>query len=313
MWISTRAEVRIRRPMTNAAVLLSCHGTVEKLDDMAAFLANVRRGRPAPPELVREMVHRYEAIGGSPLMTESRAIARALEAEVGVPVDVAARLFHPYPAEVLRSLVARGAERIVSLPLAPQSVHVYHASVREAAGPLGVEIVEAPAYGTDPDVVAACVESIESVLPAGGPPLPIVLSAHSLPTRVLRAGDPYERDFREMAALVGAPFVERGHAVVVSFQSQGQTDDEWLGPDLPTTFRALAANGHAAAVVAPIGFVSEHIETLYDLDIEAPRLAKAAGLDELLRAPAMGRRPAFTRALARAVRSALARPSAEPG
>jgi len=299
--------------MSAFAVVLSHHGTVESMADMPAFLANVRRGRPAPPELVREMVHRYEAIGGSPLMRESLAIAERLQPLVDAEVVVAGRLFSPYPKAVLGDLAARGVTKIVSAPLAPQSVHVYHAAVREAAAPLGVEVVEIAPYGEDPELVRAAVESIDSVIEAASPPRPIVLTAHSLPTRILRGGDPYERDFRAMAARVAAPFEVRGHPVCVAFQSQGQTDDEWLGPDLPTTFRTLAAAGHAEAILAPIGFVSEHVETLYDLDIEAPALARAAGLARVLRAPAMGRRPAFARALATAIVAALARHSADAG
>jgi ferrochelatase len=298
---------------TKDAVLLSCHGTVEHMSDMPEFLKNIRRGRPAPPELLAEMVHRYERIGGSPLMAQSRAMAETLEATLGVPVRVAGRLFHPYPGAVLAELAGLGARRVVSLPLAPQSVHVYHASVREAAAPLGLEIEEVDSYGTDPDVVAACVETIDAALEGTASKPPVVLSAHSLPVRIIQAGDPYERDFRAMAAAVGGVLAERGSETRVAFQSQGATQDTWLGPDLPATFADLAAAGHREVVVAPIGFVSEHVETLYDLDLEAPALALAAGLTKLYRAPAMGTRPRFVKALEKLAREALARPSAAAG
>ncbi len=297
--------------MTNTdAVLLTCHGTVERMADMPKFLANIRRGRPAPPELVTEMVHRYERIGGSPLMTQSRTMAAALESELGVPVRVAGRLFDPYPGAVLEELAALGARRVVSLPLAPQSVHIYHASVREAAAPVGVAVVEVDAYGTHADVLGACVETVEVAVEGLTTRPPVVLSAHSLPVRIIAAGDPYERDFRMMADRVAAMLAERGFAARVAFQSQGATQDAWLGPDLPATFAELAGEGHREVVVAPIGFVSEHVETLYDLDIEAPVLAARAGLGKLYRAPAMGTRPRFVRALVELARAALARPSA---
>src|SRR5262245_1133703 len=118
--------------------------------DMPEFLTNIRRGSPPPADVLAEVTRRYEAIGGSPLMRITREQAAALEARLGVAVAVAGRLFRPYPFEVLERLAVAGARRIVSLPLAPQSVHVYHAAVREAAARLaGVEIVDVPMYGLE--------------------------------------------------------------------------------------------------------------------------------------------------------------------
>jgi len=106
------------------AILLSCHGTVESIDDMPGFLSNIRRGRPTPPALLEEVKRRFEAIGGSPLMRTTRAQGQALAERTGLRVAVAGRLWHPYPKEVLAELAAGGVTQIVSLPLAPQSVHV---------------------------------------------------------------------------------------------------------------------------------------------------------------------------------------------
>ena len=292
------------------AVLLSCHGTVESTADLPAFLNNIRRGRPTPAHLIEEVTRRFEAIGGSPLMRITRAQADALAERTGVRVAVAGRLWHPYPKEVLAGLAADGVRKIISLPLAPQSVHVYHAAVREAAAAFpDMTIVEVPAWGNEPRLIDGFVEVIDEALApvpeAERAAVPVVLTAHSLPRRIIDAGDPYERDFRAMAALVAARVEARGNPVRVSFQSQGATNDVWLGPDLPETFRALAEAGARDVAVAPIGFVADHVETLYDLDIEAKALAEGLGLT-LRRATAMNVRPAFIDALAAVTQRAIA-------
>jgi ferrochelatase len=294
----------------STAVLLTCHGTVEKLEDLPAFLANIRRGRPTPEAIVREVTHRFERIGGSPLMGTTAAQAEALARRLGLPVRIAGRLWGPYPAEVVAELVRAGTTRLISLPLAPQSVEVYHAAVREAAAAhAGLELRCAPSWGLTPALVDAFVEAIDETLArfpederAG---VPVILSAHSLPQRVIDMGDPYEAEFKAMAAAVAAIVERRGTPVRIAFQSQGMDGGAWLGPDLPTTFAALAEAGARAAVVAPIGFVSDHVETLYDLDIEAPVLAGKAGLARLERAPAMNTRPRFIDAIEAVVRGML--------
>ncbi len=284
------------------AVLLSCHGTVERVDDLPGFLANIRRGRPTPPEILAEVKHRFERIGGSPLMRITRAQGEALAARLGLPVAICGRLWHPYPADVLASLHEAGARRVLSLPLAPQSVHVYNASAREAAAALpGLEILEAPPWGLEPALLDAFVETIDeglARLPAEARArAAVILTAHSLPLRVIHAGDPYEQQFRAMADEVARRIAARGNPTRIAFQSQGMTGDAWLGPDLPRTFAELVAAGTREALIAPIGFVADHVETLYDLDVEAPNLARAAGIEHLARAPAVNTRPRFIDAL----------------
>lgn len=280
------------------------------MSDVPAFLANIRRGRPAPQELVDEVIRRYQLIGGSPLMEHSHAQARALEQRLGMPVRVAGRLWHPFPEEVLGELVRDGATRVLSLPLAPQSVHVYNAAVREAAKD-SVEIVSAPAWGNQPALIDAFMEVIDEGLAkhdlaaVSAGELPILLTAHSLPTRILASGDPYETDFRAMAALVAARLEQRGYPTEVAFQSQGASSESWLGPDLKTRLAAAVERGFSAAFIAPIGFVAEHVETLYDLDVEAQDIARAVGLKRLGRAPAVGARPRFIDALEAVATSAL--------
>lgn len=294
----------------STAVLVSCHGTVSNVDDVPAFINNIRRGRPAPPELIAEVKHRFQLIGGSPLMAITAAQARALEARLGIEVVVSARLWHPYPKEVLPKLVEQGVRTLISLPLAPQSVEIYHAVIREAAAhypELRLECV--PAWGMEPAFLDALAETIDEALagidPSEATKIPIVLSAHSLPKRVIDAGDLYEKQFREMAGAVAVRFESRGFTTRVAFQSQGASNEPWLGPDLPETFADLARAGARTVLIAPIGFVAEHVETLYDLDIEAPNIAKKAGIERLLRAKAVGDRPRFIDALETVVRRVL--------
>jgi protoporphyrin/coproporphyrin ferrochelatase len=294
----------------NTAVLLSCHGTVEKVSDLPAFLANIRRGRPTPPHVLEEVTRRFEAIGGSPLMRITAEQARALEARLGIPVRVAGRLFHPYPSEVVSELARQGVTTILSLPLAPQSVDVYHASVREALlSHPEIELRSAPTWGREPALIDAFVEVIFEALArfpeAESARVPVLLTAHSLPQRIIDAGDRYEAQFRAMADDVGARVAARGNPVRVAFQSQGMDGGAWLGPDLPETFRAIAREGFRAALIAPIGFVAEHVETLYDLDIEAPKLAADAGIARLERAAAPNARPRFIDALEAVARALL--------
>jgi ferrochelatase len=294
------------------AVLLSCHGTVSDLADVPAFLANIRRGRPVPPEMVTEIRHRLELIGGSPLMRITQEQAAGLEARLGIPCRIAGRLWHPYPSAVLAELVRDGAERVLSLPLAPQSVHVYHEAVREAGKAFpALELLTVPTWGEEPALVDALTETVhEGLARASASERParetaIVLSAHSLPTRAIAAGDPYEAQFRAMAARVAERFADSGHPVSIAFQSQGMTSDPWLGPDLPAAFQAAREAGCTSVVVAPIGFLAEHVETLFDLDVEAPTLARAAGI-AFARAPAVGARPKLLDALEAVARRALA-------
>ncbi len=280
--------------------------------DIPAFLANIRRGRPPSEEVTREVTHRFELIGGSPLMAHTQDQASGLSARLGIPVKVAGRLWEPYPKDVVHGLYLEGVRRLVSLPLAPQSVDIYNQVVKEVAAGYGdLELACAPAWGNERALIDAFVETIDDALSAidfsSNPraQTAIVLSAHSLPKRIVDAGDPYERQFREMAALVTQQIEGRGHPVRVAFQSQGMTGDEWLGPDLPSTFRDLSASGIEAVVVAPIGFVAEHVETLYDLDIEAPKIALASGLLRFSRTRAVNARPRFIDALETVARRAL--------
>jgi protoporphyrin/coproporphyrin ferrochelatase len=285
------------------AVLLTAHGTVAELDELPAFLSRIRGGRPVPPELLAETRRRYELIGGSPLLRVTEEQAALLERRAGVPVFVGMRLAEPTIDAALARAAERGIERVVVAPLAPFSVHVYAAAVeaaRERLVATGVQppaLVVVEAWGLESAFIRAHAAAIRPHLDRSST---LVLTAHSLPLVALRDGDPYERQVRESAEAVGR---ELGLPFELAFQSQSE-GGEWLGPTLKSTLEAAKAGGAARVVVAPFGFLTEHVETLYDLDIEARGQAEALGL-AWQRVPALGRAEGLIEALAKAVSRVL--------
>lgn len=289
-------------------VLLVAHGTVTDLDDLPAFLQQIRRGRPAPPELVAEIRHRYERIGGSPLLDITRAQASALSKRLEVPVLVGMRLWRPTVEDVLRGIAGLRLRRLCVLPLAPFSVHVYWdaaraslEAVRAELGATAPELLPTEPWGTEPALVEGFAAAIRAVLSEDGKRTRVVLTAHSLPTRAIREGDPYEAQFRACAQAVGERL---GREPVVAFQSQGADGGDWLGPDLRAVLEQQKAAGVERVVLSPIGFPAEHVETLYDLDVEAAAWARELGL-ELVRVPALNDAPSLVAALEAVVRRAF--------
>jgi ferrochelatase len=269
-----------------AAVLLVSHGTVDDLDDLAAFVTQVRRGNPPGAELVAELRRRYEAIGGqSPLNAVNARVARKLEARLGVRTAWANRLWKPYVRDVLAGLAADGVQRVAVVPLAQHSAHVYAEDAKRAAEGTGITVGCAPGWGQSPELHEAFARRIRGVL--GAPArTTVVLTAHSLPRVVVERGDPYEREVRASAAAVAERLGPHVHTAV-AFQSQGfGAPGEWLGPDLVTVLDEAAARGDTRVVFAPIGFLADHVEILYDLDIEAALLARERGLASV-RAPSL--------------------------
>lgn len=284
----------------DAGVLLVAHGTVENLDDLGAFVARIRHGRPAPPGLVEELRHRYEAIGGSsPLLQTTREQAQLLAKRLEAPVLVGMRLWEPGVEQALVGAQALGLSRLVVVALAPFSQHVYWDAAQKVAQAAGttVKLVPSAPYAEEPAFVAAHVDLIERHAPASAP---LVLSAHSLPRIAIERGDPYARLVEASAAAVSAKL---GRPVRLCYQSQGADGGAWLGPDVRETLTALAAEGHREVAWAPFGFLADHVETLYDLDVEAKNIAQSLSLS-LSRVPALNLHPGLTAALeAVAIRS----------
>ncbi|HEY1697514.1 MAG TPA: ferrochelatase [Polyangiaceae bacterium] len=270
--------------MTDAVLLVS-HGTVEDLADLEAFVTNVRRGHPPGAELVRELRRRYEAIGGrSPLNDVNARLAAKVGARLGVRTAWANRLWKPYTREVVQSLAGEGVTRVAVVPLAQHSAHVYAEDARAAADGTGVLVATAPGWGQTPALLDAFARRIRGVL-ADAERTTVVLSAHSLPRAVVDRGDPYEREVRAAAAEVSER-LGPGVRAAVAFQSQGFGGGAWLGPDLPAVLDEAAARGDTRVVFAPIGFLADHVEILYDLDVEAAALAAARGMTSV-RSPSL--------------------------
>jgi ferrochelatase len=259
----------------SVGVLLMAHGTPESLDEMPAYLALVRGGRPPSDELVHEMRENYGAIGGrSPLTDITRAQADALRARLGpsIPVAVGMRNWRPFITDAIAELVAAGVTRIVGIPMAPQfstvSVQKY-IDAATAALPAGVVFQPVRSFHAHPLLVDAFAERVRAAQPK--PDELVVFTAHALPVRVIESGDPYATEVAETARLVAE------HAGVTrydrAFQSAGRTPEPWIGPDLGALIDERSASIRKFLVV-PIGFVCDHTEILFDIDVQAARTAR---------------------------------------
>ncbi len=276
-------------------LIVIVHGTVDSVAELPQFLTNIRRGHPPSPELLAEVTRRYQAIGGrSPLNDITRELTTKLGAALGLPARACGRLFAPTPREAIRGLVADvgGAlTELVVLPLAQHSASIYVEAVREAAlaevGD-GVRVLGPSNWGRHAGLSAAFAARVDDALrglsDAELAATTVIFSAHSLPVAVVRAGDPYEAECRASAAAIEARLARAPGRAVVCFQSQGMSAGpggrpvEWMGPDLRAAFEEARAAGHTRVVVAPVGFLADHVEILYDLDIEARAWASELSL-----------------------------------
>lgn len=310
-------EKTIAEPPT--AVVLIAHGTAETLDDLPELLTNIRRGQAPSAELLQEVRRRYEAIGGrSPLLDITRELAVRLERKIETPVRVAMRLFRPYPKEVVAALAAEGFRRIVTVPLAQHSASIYGGAVAAAAREVDPELVvlAAPNWGRVPELTRAYADAVlAAVAEVPDEALErtvIVFTAHSLPVAIIRAGDAYETELRasvEDIAVAVRARSSRAIEHVVAFQSQGiGTGVAWLGPDLRGTLEGLARQGKTHIVLAPVGFLADHVEILYDLDIEAKAWCEEELGLVLYRSASLNAGAGLVEAIASVVRDVLARP-----
>ena len=284
----------------NAAVILMAYGSPATAEDVPAYLADIREGRPVSQEAIDELTERYRRIGGrSPLDEITEAQRAALERELGVPVFVGMKHWRPRIAEAVETALAGGADTLVGLVLAPHYSRLSIAGYRERLEPAlqgRAELVFVESWHDHPpflDVLA------DRVCGHGGH---VVFTAHSLPERILRDGDPYRDQLLETSRLVA----ERAALTDWSFafQSASPTGEPWLGPDILEELDRLAANGVRRVLVCPVGFVSDHLEILWDLDVEAQERAAELGL-ELERIESLNDDPAFVRALGALVRERL--------
>lgn len=292
------------------AVLLMAYGGPENLDEVEPYLLDVRGGRPTSPELVREIRHRYEVIGGrSPILEHTRAQAAALGRTLGpaYATYVGMRHWHPYIKETVERIVLDGRRRLVALVMAPHysslSVGAYEKKLMEAAaGRLDVALVRS--WGEHPRFVAAVREHVSQALQRFPDParVRVVFTAHSLPQRILAQGDPYPAELQASArAVARALGLERWE---FAFQSAGATAEPWLGPDAGAVLERLAGDGVEDFLIVPIGFVCDHVEILYDVDVEYRDLAGRLGV-RLERTTSLNDDPLLIEALAEVVRGAV--------
>jgi len=282
------------------------HGTPSSLDEMPEYLKVVRGGRPPSPELIEEMTHNYQAIGGhSPLTEITRAQADALSKRLGpdIPVAVGMRNWHPYIGAAMSELTARQVDRVIGVPLAPQfstlSVQKYM-DAASAVLPAGVAFEPVRTFHAHPLLLQAFAERVREAERRADET--VVFTAHSLPKRVIESGDVYAT---EVAATALGVAEQAGVATYdVAYQSAGRTPEPWIGPDLSEFIAARAAEGARAFLVVPIGFVCDHTEILFDIDVQAARAARDAGA-ALRRTESLNTSRTFIAALDAIVRALL--------
>ena len=268
-------------------------GGPDCLENVEPFLLDVRGGRPTPPELVEEIRERYRATGGkSPAVDITKAVAKKLESRLNESgrqryrVYVGLRHWHPFIQEAYAELLAEAPEHIIGLCMAPQqsslSTGAYRKKVEEAQSSQGstCPVSYVGSWNRHPRLVAAMVEQIKQGLlkfPADAQAnVPVLFTAHSLPERIVAMRDPYPDEVKgtveAVTALLGS------QPTMFAYQSQGRSGEKWLGPTVESAVEDLSHAGHRHVLVAPIGFLCDHVETLYDIDIELKQLAAGRGM-----------------------------------
>jgi ferrochelatase len=268
-------------------------------DGIEPYFTHIRGGRKPSPEALAELRERYRAIGGSPLTEITRAQARALGDRLGLRAFAGMKHAPPFIADAAADARSAGIERLVGLPLAPHyaemSLGAYFVSLRQA---WDGELITVRGFHDHPAFISAVQNLVAEALADFEPEL-IFFTAHSLPARIEAAGDRYRERLLESCRMVaeGSSLPEWEFA----FQSASHTGEPWLGPDL---LESLGRSGVRRALVCPIGFVADHLEILYDIDVEATAFARKHGID-LRRTQSFNTRPEFIDALAAVVRDAL--------
>ena len=287
------------------AVVLMAYGSPTELSDIRAYLEDIRGGRPVSNEAVEELTERYRRIGGrSPLDDVTEAQRAALERELEVPVFVGMKHWHPRIAKAADLAVAGGADLVVGIVLAPHysklSVEGYRERLEEALSDRA-ELRFVESWHTHEPYIAVLADRVR------GTDAHVVFTAHSLPARILEEGDPYRDQLLETSHLVA----ERADldSWSFAFQSESPTGEPWLGPDILDELESLNARGVENVLACPVGFVSDHLEILWDLDAEARERAEELGL-EFDRIRSLNDDPAFVRGLAELVRETVSVPLA---
>jgi protoporphyrin/coproporphyrin ferrochelatase len=309
--------------MTNiTGLLVMAYGTASGPDDVERYYTDIRGGRPPSPDLLEELKARYAAIGNTfPLDRITREQAAALERELNARGErrwnavVGYKHSPPFVADAVRKLAGEGIRELVGIVMAPHysrmSIGGYAERVRKALpedGSLKVDVIGS--WATHPSFLAVLGDRVgaarASLTENERSNDLVVFSAHSLPARIVEEGDPYPTELRATAEAVAGRFgVERW---TTAWQSAGRTPEPWLGPPLDEVVAKAAAEGHTAVVACPCGFTADHLEVLYDVDIEAVAAARETGI-RLVRTESMNADPAFIAAVADVVDDHLGEPA----
>lgn len=318
--------------MPKQAVLLLAHGTPETVDQIPQYLRNVVSGRRLPQHVIEEIKHRYSLIGRSPLTELTLEQARLVEAELAaeaspVRVYVGMRNWRPYIPDVVQQMRSDGVEQAAVICLAPQnsrtSVGLYERAVKSEGGAIRIDFTRA--WARHPLLADAFAEklrpAVKKMTAEAGVPVPVVFTAHSVPTRTVapqvdgeapphqwpggEGADPYVEEARATAELVAARVPEI-RQWSFAFQSQGASGGPWVGPTVEETLDAIATQGVKALILQPIGFLCDHVEILYDVDIAFRQYAARLGM-RLERPQSLNASPTLVRAVADLARQGLAR------
>lgn len=300
--------------MANAqktAVLLLAHGSPDSVAQVPEFLLRVTGGRALPPPVVDEVKHRYGLIGRSPLTELTLKQAELLARELGLPVYVGMRNWKPFIADALRAMTSDGIAHAVAICLAPQnsrtSVGLYRSDLTSNHPQFTFDFVES--WHDHPLLIRAFAEKLragrdQARCEAATEKVPTIFTAHSVPERTIAEGDPYENQVKETASLVAREAALSPEDWAFAFQSQGMSGGAWLGPRVEDTILGLKEKGQRGVFLQPIGFLCDHVEVLYDIDIGFKEFAEKQGM-RLWRAESLNDSTLLAAALADVARSRL--------
>ena len=293
----------------NAAVLLLAHGSPDSVDEVPDFLLRVTGGRPLPQPVVDEVKHRYGLIGRSPLTQFTLKQGKLLANELGLPVYVGMRNWKPYIADAISAMISDRITRAVVICLAPQNSRTSVGLYRSALGndlPFSTDFIDS--WHDHPLLIKAFAEKLsvgwQKASQEIGSKLPIIFTAHSVPQRTITEGDPYEAQAKETASLVAREAGLAPDQWTFAFQSQGMSGGAWLGPTVEDTIVGLKQKGHRGVFLQPIGFLCDHVEVLYDIDIGFNQFADKQNM-RLFRAESLNDSPLLAKALADLAKSRL--------
>lgn len=290
--------------MPNIAVLLLAHGTPDDVSEIPDYLRNVTGGRAVPDSVIQEIQHRYRLIGRSPLTEITLRQRELLSARLALPVYVGMRNWKPYIADTLHQMSVDGIERCVAVCLAPQnsrtSIGLYRSEVRKNAQGLEIDFVES--WHDHPLLITAFAERLESARAQYGRGIHVIFTAHSVPASTIADGDLYETQARETGALVASALGLADSQCSFAFQSQGMAGGPWIGPAVEETMRSLKDSGYDRVLIQPVGFVCDHVEVLYDIDVGFRDYGSQIGI-EVSRPESLNDSPTLIAALADLVAS----------